>query len=88
MFDAAFPNIRYPREAQRSGVSGEVQVAFTIDSEGKTSNHRVIKGVGFGCDEEALKAVKAIPDLWIPGLLSGQAVGVEYVLPVRFNIKG
>jgi TonB family protein len=87
MFEPILKNIQYPPQAKENGVSGKVYITFTIDSNGKTSNHRVTKGIGSGCDEEALRVVKEIPDNWLPGLLSGQAVNVEYVLPISFTLN-
>ncbi len=80
-------NIKYPQQAKENGTGGKVFIAFTIDTNGKTSNHRVIKSVGSGCDEEALRVVKLIPDNWVPALLNGQMVNVEYVLPINFQMR-
>jgi len=87
MFEPIITSIQYPEKAKENGISGKVYVTFTIDGNGKTSNHRVTKGIGSGCDEEALRVVKEIPDNWLPGLLSGQAVNVEYVLPISFTLN-
>jgi len=77
-------NMKYPIIALENGVSGKVEVAFTIDSLGQTSNYRVTKGIGSGCNEEALKVVKKLPDGWLPGIYKGQAVEVQYFIPVYF----
>jgi periplasmic protein TonB len=53
---------KFPKQAINKRLSGNVNVTFTIDSTGKILNHRVTKGIGPGCDEEALKYVKNIPD--------------------------
>jgi TonB family protein len=87
MFETVFQNLQYPLQAKRSNVSGKVYITFTIDSNGKTSNHRVTQGIGGGCDEEALRVVKGIPDNWLPGQLNGQKVNVEYVLPISFRLQ-
>ncbi|GAB3830543.1 energy transducer TonB [Hymenobacter jeollabukensis] len=80
-------NVRYPAAALRSQISGEVRVAFTIDAEGKTADYRVAKGIGYGCDEEALKAVKLIPANWVPAQAAGRPVAAEVELPVTFTIQ-
>lgn len=87
MYEPILKSIQYPEQAKENGISGRVYITFTIDSNGKASNHRVTKGIGFGCDEEALRVVEAIPDNWIPGLLGGQAVNVEYILPISFTLR-
>jgi TonB family protein len=87
MYEAVLKNIVYPEQAKENGISGKVYITFTIDSNGKTSNHRVTKGIGSGCDEEALRVVKEIPDNWIPGLMGGQSVNIEYILPISFALR-
>lgn len=79
-------NTHQPIQAMEKGISGKVEITFTIDSEGRTSNHRVTKGIGWGCDEEALRVVKLIPDEWLPGILDGKAVSVEYTLSINFRV--
>ncbi|TGE27330.1 energy transducer TonB [Hymenobacter metallicola] len=79
--------MRYPAEALRSGVSGTVQVAFTIDKAGKCSNYHVSQGIGAGCDEEALRIVQALANGWIPAQLAGQPVAVECEFPVKFGLQ-
>ena len=79
-------NVRYPREAAKNGKSGKVIVAFTVDKDGKATNHRVQNPVGFGLDEEALRVAKLLPDEWLPGLLNGQPVDVEVNFPIKFSL--
>lgn len=79
--------IQYPQEAIENEISGKVFITFTIDSNGKTSNHRITQGIGSGCDEEALRVVKLIPDNWLPGILDGQPVNVEFDFPISFKIQ-
>jgi len=87
MNENLFWNIRYPREARENGITGTVYISFTIAKNGKTNNHKVARGIGYGCDEEALRVVKEIPDSWFPGLLNGQTVNVEILMPISFRIK-
>lgn len=78
--------MRYPPEALRNQVGGEVRIAFTIGRDGSTSNYRVVRGIGYGCDQEALRAVKSLNTEWIPASASGQPVAVECEMPVMFGI--
>jgi periplasmic protein TonB len=87
IFDIINSNLKYPVKAQEYGVSGKVEITFTIDSDGKTSNYRITRRIGSGCDEEALRVVKMIPDNWLPGILVGKPVNVEYVLPINFKLE-
>lgn len=77
--------MKYPPEARRNGISGKVFVEFRVEPDGTLSNARVIKGIGFGCDEEAMRAVLSAPR-WDPGKQSGKAVRQRIVLPITFRL--
>lgn len=76
--------IVYPEEARENNVSGIVRVSFTVDTDGSIQNVSVIEGLGYGCDEEALKVMKLIPD-WLPGLQRGKPVKVNFALGILFE---
>jgi TonB family protein len=78
-------NTRYPTQARANGVQGKVLVGFVIGTDGKTSDYRVVKPLGSGCDEEALSVVKKIKGDWLPGMLNGKPVAVEYIIPISFR---
>lgn len=78
--------IRYPDMARENRVEGLVVVQFIIDEKGKISNVIVLRGIGGGCDEEAIRVIKAMPD-WQPGRQRGMPVKVRYNVPVRFVLK-
>lgn len=81
-------NLAYPKEAKKEKVKGKVFVEFVIDSTGSVRDEtvRVLKGIGHGCDEEAVRLVKESPD-WIPGRISkrNENAPVRMVLPIHFN---
>jgi periplasmic protein TonB len=79
-------NLRYPPAAQRANVSGRVFLSFIVDRNGEISDVNVIKGLGFGCDEEAVRVVKAMPR-WNPGKQSGRAVKSKFNLPISFVLE-
>ena len=79
-------NIRYPAAAQRAGVEGLVVLSFVVSRTGEISEIQVVKNLGAGTDEEAMRVVKTMPK-WTPGKQNGRAVPVRYTLPVRFTIK-
>lgn len=79
-------NIRYPAAAQRAGVEGLVVLSFVVSSTGEISDIQVVKQLGAGTDEEAVRVVKSMPK-WTPGKQNGRAVPVRYTLPVRFTIR-
>lgn len=80
-------NIIYPYEAIENLKSGKVNVKFTVDKFGKTSNYHVEQPLGFGLDEEAIRVLKLLPDYWLPGLQNGQPVDVEIDYHIIFRIK-
>ncbi len=79
-------NIKYPGAASRANVSGRVFLQFVVNIDGSITDVEVVKGVGFGCDEEAVRVVKGMPK-WKPGRQSGRAVRVKYTLPVNFQLE-
>ncbi|GAB3827681.1 energy transducer TonB [Hymenobacter jeollabukensis] len=79
-------HIKYPAEARRNQVEGKVFVRFVVQPDGRISDAEVTKGIGAGCDEEALRVISQMP-AWTPGKQNGQAVSVYYTVPVTFTIK-
>lgn len=78
--------IQYPSEAATDGIQGEVVVSFTVNEKGYIRNPKVIKGMGAGLDEEALRVVLKMPQ-WNPGKQGGEAVSVQYNLPITFQLN-
>ncbi|PSL07500.1 M56 family metallopeptidase [Cecembia rubra] len=78
-------NLSYPESARLNGIEGTVYLVFVINKDGKVENPEILRGVGFGLDQEALRVVSESPD-WIPGYQKGQAVNVRMRLPVRFKL--
>ncbi len=76
-------NMRYPSQARRMGTEGSVFVQFVVDQQGNISDAKVIKGIGAGCDEEAVRVVNKMPP-WKPGKQNGKPVRVRFVLPLKF----
>lgn len=73
----------YPAMALEANVKGLVMVEFLIDEQGSISRIKVLKGLGYGCDEEVIRVISRMP-MWTPGYQDGKAVRVLYRLPVRF----
>lgn len=78
-------NIHYPTEAVQKKVGGKVFLRFVIHPDGHLDQIRVLKGIGFGCDEEAVRVASLMPK-WNPGQQNGRAVAVAYSLPINFQI--
>lgn len=80
-------HLQYPEDALRNQVSGKVYVGFVVESDGSISHIKVLKGIGYGCDKEAVRVVAQMPK-WKPGFINGKPVRVRYTLPFTFNIHG
>ncbi len=78
-------NIQYPRQAMQLRLQGRVMISFTVDAEGKIKDMEILKGVGGGCELEALRVISLMPK-WKPGKQNGKNVSVRYVLPVKFAL--
>lgn len=78
-------NIKYPQKAKETGLQGTVYISFVIEKDGTLADAKVEKGIGGGCDEEALRVVKMMPK-WIPGKDKGKNVSVGLTLPIKFKL--
>jgi protein TonB len=79
-------NTKYPPLARENGLQGIVVVTFVVDEKGKINNVQVLRGIGGGCDEEAIRVVQSMP-AWKPGKQRGMPVRVQYNLPFRFTLR-
>jgi protein TonB len=79
-------NLRYPSIAIYNKIEGTVIVEFVVTYEGKICNARILKDIGGGCGEEALRLVNMMPD-WSPGTQRGKPVNVRLRIPVRFKLR-
>ena len=78
-------NIKYPQEAKDKNISGRVFVSFVIEKDGSVNEVKVLRGIGGGCDEEAVRVIKAMPK-WKPGMQKGKPVRVNYQIPINFKL--
>jgi periplasmic protein TonB len=77
--------IVYPEIAKRAGVEGKVFIKAFVDENGNVQKAEVMKGIGAGCDEAALKAVKTTK--FTPGKQRGKPVKVQVAVPVVFRLQ-
>jgi len=77
--------IRYPPLAKEANIQGRVFINFVIETDGSITNIVVLRGIGGGCDEEAIRIVKSMPK-WTPGKQRGTPVRVSFNLPVKFTL--
>jgi protein TonB len=78
-------NMRYPAQARRLGVEGKVTLSFVVDKNGKISEVNVLRGIGSGCDEEAVRVMQNAPS-WKPGKQRGKAVKQRCIMPISFKM--
>ena len=79
-------NLNYPRDAASAGVAGKVFISFVVNTDGSLTEIQVLKGIGFGCDEEAVRVMRKMPR-WKPGKQSGRTVRVKFNLPISFTLE-
>lgn len=77
-------SVTYPEMARKAGIEGRVTVQFIVNEKGEVENAKVVRGIGGGCDEEALKAVQNAE--FTPGQQRGRPVRVQYALSINFRL--
>jgi len=86
MYKYIYEKIKYPAIARENGISGQVIVQFVVSREGDIQKAKVVRGIGGGCNEEALRVVNGMPR-WKPGKHNGRAVPVTFTLPIKFVLE-
>jgi protein TonB len=82
-------NIKYPEDAKSKSIEGTVISKFFVTTEGAIEDIKIVKPLGYGCDEEVVRVLEKMNGLhtWIPGTQEGKNVKVMFTLPVRFKLK-
>lgn len=78
-------NINYPTKASKAGIQGTIYLQFVIDRNGSVKDVKVLRGIGGGCDEEAIRVIEMMPK-WIPGKQNGKTVNVKFDMPIYFKL--
>jgi len=78
-------NLHYPPQARRMGIEGRVFVQFVVEKDGSLTDVQLVRGIGAGCDEEAIRVIENAPK-WQPGKQRGQPVRVRNVMPILFRL--
>jgi periplasmic protein TonB len=79
-------NFVYPEAAQKAKTQGKVMLKILVESDGDIGKISVLKGIGNGCDEEAVRIIRAMP-AWIPAMRNGKPLASYYTLPIVFKLK-
>ena len=85
LIDYVSKNVVYPQEARDKEISGRVFVSFVVEKDGSVNEVKVMRGIGGGCDEEAVRVIKSMPK-WKPGKQEGKPVRVSYMMPINFKL--
>lgn len=80
-----YNNIHYPEMARQNGIEGMVYLKFVVEKDGSISHAQVMRDIGGGCGQEALRVVGQMPK-WLPGKQQGRAVRVQFSLPVKYKL--
>lgn len=78
-------NLNYPAIARKNDIEGRVYLQFVVEKDGSLSDIKVVRGLGGGCDEEAVRVIKSFPK-WNPGMQSGKVVRQQYTMPIAFTL--
>lgn len=78
-------NLNYPARAKEAGIDGKVYLTFVINKVGEITDVEVLSGIGWGCDDEAIRVVNSMP-IWSPGKQRGRPVNVRYNLPIKYTL--
>lgn len=79
-------NLNYPPMARENNIQGRVIVNFVVERDGSLTDIKVVRGIGGGCDEEAVRVLKKTPK-WKPGIQNGRPVRVSYTIPIFFQLQ-
>jgi len=80
-------NISYPQTAINQNIFGTVMISFYVNKYGKAVRHEITKSIGGGCDEEALRVVKLIPNEWVPGIYKNALAEMLITVPITFQLN-
>lgn len=83
--ESLIKSLKYPKKERKHGIEGQVLIELIIDKTGELASATVLKGIGHGCNEIALNAVKKCRR-WSPGLVAGKPVKQKIILPVKFAL--
>lgn len=77
--------IKYPSTAKEVGLEGTVFIQFVVEKDGSITGAKIVRGVHFTLDDEALRVIKSMPD-WVPGEQNGEKARVIFTVPIRFSL--
>ena len=82
--DSLQSRLKYPKEAIENNIEGKVYVVITIDTLGIPSKTEIVKGIGYGCNEEAVRLIKTAR--FSPAILNGKYIRCKITIPILFRL--
>ena len=86
LYNFIYSNLRYPQEAIDNGIEGRVFITFVIEKDGSITGIKLLRDIGYGCGEEAMRVVRMMPK-WTPSKQRGNPVRTQYNMPINFEFK-
>lgn len=78
-------NIKYPEQAQKEKIQGRLFIKFIVEKDGSISSPIILKSLGYGCDEEAIRVITQMPK-WQAGSQNGKPARVYFTMPINFSL--
>jgi TonB family protein len=79
-------NVKFPEEAKKKGITGFVFASFVVLENGAVSDVKILRGIGYGCDEEVIRVIKLMSGMWKPAIENNKPVKSMLQLPIRFQL--
>lgn len=86
LYEYLAKNIKYPQQARETGTQGKVYLTFVVERDGSITDIKILRDIGSGCGEEAIRVVKSMPK-WQPAKQRGKVVRQQFNLPVNFSLQ-
>lgn len=88
LYQTILKEIRYPEEARKNRVFGKIFLRFVVEKDGSVGEITILRGLGYGCDMEAVRVLKLTSGNWIAGKQNGKPVRVYFTMPISFELEG
>jgi TonB family protein len=85
LLEYVYKRVQYPEDAKKAGIEGRSVAQFLVRSDGKVTDAKIVRSIGYGTDEVVLAVINSMP-VWRPGYDEGRAVNVEFTIPVSFKM--
>lgn len=77
--------LNYPEKAIANNIEGDVEIGFTIERDGILTNFKVLRGIGYDCEEQVIDAIKKFPH-WVPAVITGRPIATQSSITINFKL--